>query len=109
MYYFMLTLQAGHVYYVTYPELQKMEELMKEEAADSKKPRFFLSPICVFYVTKSGLLRPIAIQLKQVSTGENPIWTPGDSEYDWLTAKMWVREADAQLHQVRKDNNPSIK
>ena len=43
---------------------------------------------------------PIAIQLFQEPSENNPIWTPGDTRYDWLLAKMWFRNADHQVHQV---------
>ena len=50
----------------------------------------------------SGDLVPIAIQLFQQPSDTNPIWTPDDSKYDWLLAKMWFRNADHQVHQVRE-------
>ena len=45
--------------------------------------------------------RPIAIQLGQTPGPEFPIWTPNDAEYDWLLAKMWFRNADYQVHQMK--------
>ena len=58
------------------------------------------NPLGLFYVKSSGDLVPIAIQLFQQPSDTNPIWTPKDSHYDWLLAKMWLRNADYQLHQV---------
>ncbi|KAK9540457.1 hypothetical protein VZT92_002907 [Zoarces viviparus] len=43
---------------------------------------------------------PIAIQLKQIPADDNPIFFPTDSEYDWLTAKIFVRSADFNDHQL---------
>lgn len=57
-------------------------------------------PLALFYVKSSGDLVPVAIQLSQKPDDTNPIWTPCDSEYDWLLAKMWLRNADYNIHQV---------
>ena len=57
-------------------------------------------PLGLFYVKASGDLVPVAIQLLQQPSDTNPIWTPGDSKYDWLLAKMWLRNADHQVQQV---------
>lgn len=40
------------------------------------------------------------LQLKQTPAVDNPIFSPSDSEYDWLTAKIFVRSADFQEHQL---------
>ena len=62
--------------------------------------RYVTEPLGLFYVKSNGDLVPIAIQLSQQPSETNPIWTPNDSEYDWLFAKMWFRNADTQFHQV---------
>ena len=54
----------------------------------------------LFYVRNNGDLVPIAIQLHQKSSDTNPIWTLKDSKYDWIYAKLWLRNADCQFHQV---------
>ena len=59
-------------------------------------------PLGLFYFKISGDLVPIAIQLFQQPSDTNPIWTPNDSQYDWLLAKMWLRNADYQVQQVTK-------
>ncbi|XP_044201131.1 hydroperoxide isomerase ALOXE3-like [Thunnus albacares] len=38
--------------------------------------------------------------LKQKPAEDNPIFLPTDSEYDWLTAKIFVRSADFNMHQL---------
>ncbi|CAL8283630.1 unnamed protein product [Gadus morhua 'NCC'] len=40
------------------------------------------------------------LTLKQEPSKDNPIFCPTDSEYDWLLAKMFVRSADFQDHQL---------
>ena len=54
----------------------------------------------LFYVKGNGDLVPIAIQLHQQPSPDNPIWTPNDSDLDWICAKFWLRNADTQYHQV---------
>ena len=61
---------------------------------------YLAEPIALFYVKSSGKLVPIAIQLFQQPSDINPIWTPNDSHFDWLLAKMWLGNADHQVHQV---------
>lgn len=91
--------QAGHVYIVDYKEL----EGIKRSGEDGNSTLFYApEPLCLFYVKSSGELVPIAIQLFQQPSKTNPIWTPEDSHYDWLLAKMWFRNADHQVHQVSK-------
>ena len=69
-----------------------------------KKPtvRFLCAPTCLFY-NKGGRMLPIAIQLMPPDEDNQAVvFTPNDSagEYsDWLMAKIWVRVADANVHQ----------
>ena len=60
---------------------------------------YSVHPLGLFYVKRSGDLVPIAIQLFQQPSDTNPIWTPADSKYDWLLAKMWLRYADFRVQQ----------
>ena len=48
-----------------------------------------------------GELVPIAIQLRQNAGEKYPIWTPKDDPLDWLLVKMWFKNADLQVHQVK--------
>ena len=62
--------------------------------------RYTCAALGLFYVKDSGDTVPIAIQFHQVPSETNPIWTPNDSKLDWTYAKMWLRNADTQWHQV---------
>ncbi|XP_078679810.1 allene oxide synthase-lipoxygenase protein-like isoform X2 [Branchiostoma floridae x Branchiostoma belcheri] len=64
-------------------------------------PYFTTSPLALFYVNSAGDFLPIAIQLYQAPGPENPIWTPSDSESDWLLAKIFLRNADALVQQLQ--------
>jgi len=67
---------------------------------ESIENRYTCSALGLFYVKGSADIVPIAIQFHQVPSDTNPIWTPNDSELDWIYAKMWLRNADTQYHQV---------
>ena len=62
--------------------------------------RYTCPAMGLFYVKRSGDIVPIAIQFYQEPSEINPIWTPNDSAIDWIYAKMWLRNADTQWHQV---------
>lgn len=47
-----------------------------------------------------SLVVVLVAQLKQTPAGDNPIFVPADSEYDWLMAKIFVRSADFSEHQL---------
>ncbi|XP_051781214.1 polyunsaturated fatty acid lipoxygenase ALOX8-like [Erpetoichthys calabaricus] len=62
--------------------------------------QYLPAPLCLLYKDKQDQLLPIAIQLKQKSGPENPIFLPSDLKYDWLLAKTYVRSADFNYHQL---------
>jgi len=53
----------------------------------------------LFYQTPDDLV-VLAIQLGQNPGPDCPIWTANDSREDWLLAKFWFKNADAQVGQV---------
>ncbi|XP_074486015.1 hydroperoxide isomerase ALOXE3-like [Sebastes fasciatus] len=62
--------------------------------------QYLMAPLVLLHKTPDDRLMPIAIQLKQTPADDNPIFYPTDSEYDWLTAKIFVRGADFHEHQL---------
>ncbi|XP_056302881.1 hydroperoxide isomerase ALOXE3 [Danio aesculapii] len=64
------------------------------------KQQFVTAPLCLFYKNQEGKLLPIAIQLQQEASEHSPVFLPSDSELDWLTAKLYVRNADCLEHQA---------
>ncbi|KAG2467663.1 LOX5 lipoxygenase, partial [Polypterus senegalus] len=62
--------------------------------------QYLPAPLCLLYKDIKDQLLPIAIQLKQKSGPENPIFLPSDLKYDWLLAKTYVRSADFNYHQL---------
>uniref|UniRef100_A0A3Q2T0S1 Arachidonate 15-lipoxygenase B n=1 Tax=Fundulus heteroclitus TaxID=8078 RepID=A0A3Q2T0S1_FUNHE len=64
------------------------------------KQQYLVAPLVLLHKTPDDQLMPIAIQLKQTPAEDNPIFLPTDSEWDWLLAKTFVRNADFNLHQL---------
>ncbi|XP_067428075.1 hydroperoxide isomerase ALOXE3-like [Thunnus thynnus] len=56
--------------------------------------------LCLFYLNPEKKLMPIAIQLHQQPSEQNPIFLPSDPETDWLLAKMFIKNADLMDHQA---------
>ncbi|MED6239036.1 hypothetical protein ATANTOWER_000911 [Ataeniobius toweri] len=50
--------------------------------------------LCLFYVNPERKLIPIAIQLHQQPSEQNPIFLPSDLETDWLLAKLFFKSSD---------------
>ncbi|XP_015681973.1 arachidonate 12-lipoxygenase, 12R-type-like [Protobothrops mucrosquamatus] len=87
-------LQKGNIFLVDYKILQGIPtNLINGEQ------QYLATPLCLFHQRSSGDLVPIAIQLSQVPSPENPIFLPSDPRWDWTLAKMWVRNADFHIHQ----------
>ncbi|XP_059906078.1 hydroperoxide isomerase ALOXE3-like isoform X1 [Gadus macrocephalus] len=55
--------------------------------------------LCLLYKNPKDELRPIAIQLQQQPSEENPIFLPSDGETDWLLAKLFIKNSDSIQHQ----------
>ncbi|XP_063306316.1 hydroperoxide isomerase ALOXE3-like [Pelobates fuscus] len=64
------------------------------------KQQYLTAPLCLLWKNPLDHLLPIAIQLGQVPGPQNPIFLPNDSKWDWTLAKMWVRNAEFQVHQA---------
>ncbi|XP_052809001.1 polyunsaturated fatty acid 5-lipoxygenase-like isoform X2 [Mya arenaria] len=83
-------MEFGHIYYINYKHMVDVE----------RKDKFVPNPLIMFYVTRAGQLKPIAIQLEQKPGPTNPIWTPKDQELGWLLAKTYVKSADSHYQTV---------
>ncbi|XP_066502216.1 hydroperoxide isomerase ALOXE3 [Hoplias malabaricus] len=64
------------------------------------KQTYLASPLCLLHYNRHGELKPIAIQLQKTPGPQNPVFLPSDPVPDWVLAKMWVRNADFQVHQL---------
>ncbi|KAK3703195.1 hypothetical protein QZH41_004962 [Actinostola sp. cb2023] len=89
-------IEAGRIYIVDYSLLEGIQRY----GHGTDKVRHVTEPLVLLYVNSKDDLVPIAIQLYQKHSDENPIWTPNDNKLDWLFVKMWAKAADLQIHQV---------
>ncbi|KAK6324689.1 hypothetical protein J4Q44_G00040310, partial [Coregonus suidteri] len=88
-------IQKGNIFLVDYKRLHGVTANVI-----NGKQQFLAAPLCLLYMTPEEKLMPIAIQLKQKPGEDNPIFLPTDSEYDWLLAKIFVRNADFAEHEL---------
>ncbi|XP_073326355.1 polyunsaturated fatty acid lipoxygenase ALOX15B-like [Pagrus major] len=88
-------MEKGNIFLVDYKLLDGVET----NTINGKK-QFLMAPLVLLHKTPDDQLMPIAIQLKQTPADDNPIFFPTDSEYDWLMAKIFVRSADFNLHEL---------
>uniref|UniRef100_A0A3Q2NMZ8 Arachidonate epidermal lipoxygenase 3 n=1 Tax=Fundulus heteroclitus TaxID=8078 RepID=A0A3Q2NMZ8_FUNHE len=78
------------------------QRIMDEIPARVKdgNPLYATAGLCLFYLNPKRKLIPIAIQLHQQPSEQNPIFLPSDSETDWLLAKLFIRSSDQIEHQA---------
>ncbi|XP_025915287.1 hydroperoxide isomerase ALOXE3-like [Apteryx rowi] len=88
-------LQAGRIFIVDYEILEGLPA-----GTIHGRQQYVAAPLCLLHQDAGGHLRPIAIQLSQRPGPTSPIFLPSDSEWDWLLAKTWVRNADFYVHQI---------
>ncbi|XP_074661809.1 allene oxide synthase-lipoxygenase protein-like isoform X1 [Tubulanus polymorphus] len=70
-----------------------------EDIKPADKKRVLCAPLALFFVNNEGKLMPLAIQLFQTPSQNNPVFLPTDGQYTWLAAKMWYNNADSAYHQ----------
>ncbi|XP_075947442.1 polyunsaturated fatty acid lipoxygenase ALOX15B-like [Anarhichas minor] len=88
-------MKEGNIFLCDYKRLDGL----KTSIINGKK-QYLMAPLVLLHKTPDDQLMPIAIQLKQIPADDNPIFFPTDSEYDWLTAKIFVRSADFNEHEL---------
>ncbi|XP_030638932.1 arachidonate 15-lipoxygenase B [Chanos chanos] len=88
-------LESGRIYLLDYEVLEDLPANVINE-----RQHYLTAPLCLLYYNQQGELKPIAIQLKQTAGENNPVFLPSDPEPDWLLAKIFVRNADFQCHQL---------
>ncbi|XP_019646486.1 PREDICTED: allene oxide synthase-lipoxygenase protein-like [Branchiostoma belcheri] len=84
-------IEAGRVYVADYAALAGLRGNI------SGRDVFHLAaPTALFHLTAAGDMLPLAIQLYQKPGPHTTVWTPADPQCDWMLAKMFLRNADAQ-------------
>ncbi|XP_070712351.1 arachidonate 12-lipoxygenase, 12R-type-like [Pempheris klunzingeri] len=88
-------MQEGNMFLCDYKRLDGLQT----NVINGKK-QYLMAPLVLLHKTPDDKMMPIAIQLKQTPADDNPIFCPTDSEYDWLMAKIFVRSAEFNEHQL---------
>ncbi|XP_005727092.1 hydroperoxide isomerase ALOXE3-like [Pundamilia nyererei] len=88
-------MKKGNIFLCDY----KLLDGVKANTINGKK-QYLMAPLVLLHKDPDNKLMPIAIQLKQTPSDDNLIFLPTDSEYDWLIAKIFVRSADFNHHQL---------
>uniref|UniRef100_A0A8C8M7Q2 Uncharacterized protein n=1 Tax=Oncorhynchus tshawytscha TaxID=74940 RepID=A0A8C8M7Q2_ONCTS len=88
-------MQEGNIFLCDYKRLEGVPTRVV-----NGKPLPLTAALCLFYKNPEDKLLPIAIQLEQQPSQQNPIFLPSDSEHDWLLAKIFVRNADFSEFQI---------
>ncbi|XP_071803307.1 allene oxide synthase-lipoxygenase protein-like [Asterias amurensis] len=73
-------------------------EILKDLATTDN--RLVCAPMALFFVDNTNTLMPVAIQLFQDPSNDNPVFLPTDPEYTWILAKMWFNNADGAYHEA---------
>ncbi|XP_076001989.1 polyunsaturated fatty acid lipoxygenase ALOX15B-like [Genypterus blacodes] len=64
------------------------------------KPLNVTAALCLLYLNPEKKLLPIAIQLGQQPSENNPVFLPSDTESDWLLAQLFVKNVHAIDHEI---------
>ncbi|KAJ0055989.1 hypothetical protein NL108_017220, partial [Boleophthalmus pectinirostris] len=88
-------MKKGNIFLCDY----KLLDGVKTNTINGEK-QYLMAPLVLLHKTFDGALKPVAIQLKQTPSEDNPIFLPADSEYDWLLAKTFVRSAEFNYHEI---------
>uniref|UniRef100_H2YSA1 Lipoxygenase domain-containing protein n=1 Tax=Ciona savignyi TaxID=51511 RepID=H2YSA1_CIOSA len=87
----------GYVYII---DLEVLEGMPCGRSPVNQSAYFGCAPMCLLYLNCKKNLVPIAIQLWQQPGVNNPIWTPDDSDCDWMLAKIYFRNAEANVQLI---------
>uniref|UniRef100_A0A8B9LCE4 Lipoxygenase domain-containing protein n=1 Tax=Astyanax mexicanus TaxID=7994 RepID=A0A8B9LCE4_ASTMX len=88
-------MMKGNIFLCDYKRLRGF----KGNKIDGKQ-QYLAAPLCLLYSTPEKTLKPIAIQLHQKPDENNPIFLPTDCQWDWLLAKIFVRNAEFHEHEL---------
>ncbi|KAK7912868.1 hypothetical protein WMY93_013079 [Mugilogobius chulae] len=88
-------MEKGNIFLCDYKLLEGVETCLI-----NKEQQYMAAPLVLLHKTPNNELKPVAIQLKQTPSKDNPIFFPTDSNYDWLLAKTFVRSADFNEHEL---------
>ncbi|XP_031417820.1 arachidonate 12-lipoxygenase, 12R-type-like [Clupea harengus] len=92
---FEVEMEKGNIFLCDYKMLHR---LVGNEVSD--RQQYLTAPLVLLYCDSYDMMLPIAIQLRQNTGDDNPIFLPTDSKFDWQLAKIYVRAAEFSVHEV---------
>ncbi len=87
---------ANRLFQLDFSELVGIKMYEKADDQGEVEHRFAPPARALFFEQADGQLRPIAIQMEP----DGPVFTPKDHKYDWMAAKMYLRCAEGNVHQM---------
>ncbi|XP_047429793.1 hydroperoxide isomerase ALOXE3-like [Mugil cephalus] len=79
---------------------QKIIDGISTRKLENGDPLHMTVGFCLFYMNPENKLMPIAIQLNQQPSEQNPIFLPSDLETDWLLAKLFFKSSDMMEYEA---------
>ncbi|PTL81540.1 lipoxygenase family protein [Vitiosangium sp. GDMCC 1.1324] len=92
-------LATKRVFLLDFEILEDIPMFKKVDKEGVEERRWAPASRCLLYLDDTQQLRPIAIQLGR-DPQKDPVFTPNDSEHDWLAAKIYVRCSEGNTHQM---------
>lgn len=92
-------LAAKRIFLLDFEILDDIPMFRKVDKDGVEERRWAPSSRCLLYLDDTRRLRPIAIQLGR-NPAQDPVFTPNDSEHDWLAAKIYMRCSEGNTHQM---------
>ncbi|QRO01258.1 lipoxygenase [Archangium violaceum] len=92
-------LEARRVFLLDFEVLEGIPMFRKVDEHGVEERRWAPASRCLLYREDSQRLRPLAIQLGR-DPAKDPVFTPNDSEADWLAAKIYLRCSEGNAHQM---------
>jgi hypothetical protein len=92
-------LAAKRIFLLDFEILDGIPMFRKVDKDGAEERRWAPASRCLLYLDDTRQLRPIAIQLGR-DPERDPVFTPNDSEHDWLAAKIFVRCSEGNAHQM---------
>ncbi len=92
-------LASKRVFLLDFEILDDIPMFRKVDDNGDEERRWAPPARCLLYLDSASRLRPIAIQLGR-DPDRDPVFTPNDSQHDWLAAKIFTRCSEGNAHQM---------
>jgi len=92
-------LEAKRIFLLDFEILEGIPMFRKVDKDGVEERRWAPASRCLLYLEDSRQLRPLAIQLGR-DPAKDPVFTPNDTEHDWLAAKIYLRCGEGNTHQM---------